>query len=370
MYKNTYLNGHVIKEPLLLFLLGIKNKIFYRICSLKKILAFNAWSIKSKYDSDEYIKVLFISQGGEIDKNYFRSLIFGENCDEEYLGNVWIWRLFFIVWRYRKNYDLIISKTNTKICDLFKSKKNFVIPDWISCEIDLCCDIKTHSISKRTLKSNIKKMKKGNFEYTISKDPNDFQFFYNQMYIPYILNRHGNLGLKVSLERMTRSFENGELLFIKDEEEIIAGVIIDYKVMNGIPRTTQLGVLRGDFDYVKKGALIAIYYYAIEYLRKRNYQKYSVGLARPFINDGMLNHKLYWGANIVCETSKAFLLCLLSNKKCIKDFLLNNPFICIDRNRLTLETFTNANSKEDKKFAKIRERIYSGYEHPHANSMS
>ena len=86
MYKNTYLNGHVIKEPLLLFLLGIKNEIFYRICSLKKILAFNAWSIKSKYDSDEYIKVLFISQGGEIDKNYFRSLIFTENYDENYLG--------------------------------------------------------------------------------------------------------------------------------------------------------------------------------------------------------------------------------------------------------------------------------------------
>jgi hypothetical protein len=213
-------------------------------------------------------------------------------------------------------------------------------------------------------------MKKGNFEYTISKDPTDFDFFYNNMYIPYIMNRHGDCGLKVSFERMKNSFENGELLFIKQKGKAIAGVIIDYKVMNGTPRTTQLGVLRGDFDYVRKGALIAIYYYTIEYLREKGYKKYSVGLARPFINDGMLNHKLYWGANIVCERSKAFLLCILSNKKCIKDFLLNNPFICIDKKRLILENFTNVNSKEDKKVAKIRERIYSGFEHPQSNSIS
>ena len=80
MYKNTYLNEHVIKKPLLLFLLGIKNKIFYRICSLKKILAFNAWSITSKYDSGKNIRILFL--GDETDKNYFCSLVFNGNDDE------------------------------------------------------------------------------------------------------------------------------------------------------------------------------------------------------------------------------------------------------------------------------------------------
>ena len=322
------------------------------------IAIFDVWSISRKQQPDEYIRVLFISKGGEVDKNYFRSLIFTENYDENYLGKVWIWRLFFFFWPFTKDYDLIIIKTKMKICNLFRSKKSFVIPDWISCEINLCCDLLSQSISKHTFKNNIRKIKKSNFEYTITKDSLYFKFFYNNMYFPYLSNRHGNLGLEMSLENMKRSFENGELLLIKDEQEIIAGVIIDYKVMNGIPQTSQLGVLRGDFNYVKKGALIAAYYYTIEYLRKRNYKTLSLGGARPFIKDGLLNQKLSWGANLVFDRSEAFLLCILSNKKCLKTFLLNNPFICKDRNSLTLATFTKGNSKEDKKFAKYRKKLH------------
>lgn len=333
------------------------NRIFYYINRLKRIVVFDAWSISNKRQPDEYIKVLFVGKGDELDKNYFRSLIFKENFDENYLGKIWIWSLFFFFWKFRKNYDLIIIKSKMKICNIFKSKKNFVIPDWISCEIDLCGDLRSQSIAKNTLKNNIRKIKKSNFGYTISKDPDCFQFFYNNMYLPYLSIRHGNLGLEISLERMKKSFEDGELLLIKDGEEIIAGVLIDYKIMNGIPRTTQLGVLRGDFNYVKKGALIAIYYYTIEYLRKRNYKKFSVGYARPFIHDGLLNQKLSWGANIVCETSNAFLLCISSHRKILKTFLSNNPFICKNRNSLTVATFNNSNSKECKKIAKYRRRL-------------
>lgn len=345
MKKITYSNLQVIKDQL-----------FNNINNFKRKIIFDAWSISSKQHSDECIRVLFIGKGDELDKNYFRSLIFNENYDENYLGKVRIWRIFFFFWRFRKNHDLIIIKTKMNICNIFKSKKRFVIPNWISCEIDIGCDFGSQSISK-SLKNNFRKIKRSNFGYTITKDPLDFNFFYNDMYLPYIKNRHGNLGLEISLEKMKRSFEDGELLLIKDEQEIIAGVLIDYKVMNGVPRITQLGVLRGDSKYVKKGALIAIYYYTIEYLRKRNNEKLSLGLARPFIYDGLLNHKLSWGAKIVCETSYAFLLCILSHKKSLKTFLLNNPFICNDRNSLSLATFTKGNSREDKQFDKYRKKL-------------
>ena len=353
-------NTKRLKGCLDMFLRNMGVKSFRPDRILEKLywmLIFDVWSISSKLDADKKVKVIFADKGSELNKNYFCSLIFKEDHRENYMGKVWVWSLIYYFWRFRKDHDLIIVKTKMKICNLFKSKSRFVIPDWISCEIDLKGDLLSQSIAKRSLKNNIKKMKKGNFEYSISKDPNDFQFFYTNMYLPYILNRHGDLGLKVSFEKMQKGFENGELLFIKDEGEIIAGVIIDYKVMNGIPRATQLGVLRGDFNYVKKGALVAIYYYTIEYLRERNFGKFSVGLARPFINDGMLNHKLYWGANIVCETSRALLLCILSQRKYVKDLLFDNPFIFKDKNRLKLATFTNGNSNEFKKFDKYRKKI-------------
>ena len=324
---------------------------------LKKLylmLKFDAWSISSTLHPDENIKVFFAGKSHEIDKDYFRNLVISDDYSDKYLGKMWLWSLIYYTWRFQKKHDLIIIKSKMKISNLFRSKKRFVIPDWISCEIDLTSDLRSQSISKHTFKNNVRKINKSNFAYTISKDPFHFQFFYNNMYLPYLANRHGSLGLEISLERMKRSFEDGELLLIKDGQEIIAGVLIDYKMMNGIPRTAQLGILNGDFQYVKKGALIATYYYTIEYLREKSHKKLSLGVARSFINDGLLNQKLSWGANIVCETSNAFLLCVLSHKKCVETFLLNNPFICIEKKGLSLAPFTKKNSNPDKKFAKYR----------------
>ena len=177
------------------------------------MLIFDVWSISSKLRPDENIKVFFVGKSDDLDKNYFRNLILNENYDENYLGKVWIWSIFFFYWRLRKKYDLIIVQNKMKICNLFKSNKRFVVPDWISCEINLDSDLRSQSISKKAYTTYIRLMKKSDFGYTISKDPSHFISFYNSMYLPYLSNRHGNLGLEVSLDRMKRSFENGELLY-------------------------------------------------------------------------------------------------------------------------------------------------------------
>lgn len=345
MNINSYYEFQVIKGPLNLILFRLPIILYSYINRFKRKLLFDAWSVSNKHHEDEYIRVLFLGKN-EIDKNYFCNLIFNKNYDEIYLGKVGIWRLFFYLWGFKKNYDLIIFNSHMKLCSLLKSRSNFVIPAWISCEIDLCCDIGLHSISKRTLKSNFKKIERGNFRYSLTKDPVDFHFFYYNMHLPYISKRHGDSAFKMSYREMKKSFENGELLQIKEGQEIVAGVIIDYKVMKGIPRMTKLGVLRGDFNYVKRGAIIALYYYTIQYLKQRNHKKISLGLTRPFFSDGVLQYKLNWGAKIVCETSNGFLLSLLSKKKCLKSFLSCNPFIFKDRNSLTLATFSDHNSKE------------------------
>jgi hypothetical protein len=335
----------VIKGPLVLALLSLA-KIFYDyINRFQRILIFGAWSISNRHNSDEYMSVLFIGND-ERDKNYFCNLLFNENFDDYYLGKVGIWRLLLFFRESKKNYDLIIVNSRMKICNLLKCKNSFVIPAWIGCEIDLGCDIGSQSMSKKTIKNNLRKIKQGNFSYSITKNPDDFNSFYYNMHLPYISKRHGDSAFINSYEEMKKSFENGELLQIKEGQEIVAGVIIDYKIIKGIPRITKLGVLRGDFNYVKRGAIIALYYYTIQYLKQKNFEKFSLGLTRPFFRDGVLQYKLNWGAKIVCESSNAFLLSLLSQKKCLKSFLSSNPFIIQDRNNLNLATFFDHSSKE------------------------
>ena len=147
----SYSEIQVLKSPLNIFLLRLPNFFFRHVNRIKRKLSFDAWSISNRHDADESIKVLFIGKN-EIDKNYFCNLIFNENCDDIYLGRVGIWRLLFYYLGCKKNYDLIIVRSRMKLCNLFKSKRNFVVPAWVDCEIDLRGDIGSLSMSKKTLK--------------------------------------------------------------------------------------------------------------------------------------------------------------------------------------------------------------------------
>jgi hypothetical protein len=337
----------VIKLPLIPPLFSLAKACYGYIRSFQKKLIFDAWSISNRNhvdETDEYIKVLFIGKNN-INKNYLCRLFFKRNVETIYLGKLGILRVFIYLWGFQKNYDFIIVNSRMNLCNLFKSSTKFLIPEWITCEIDLSNEIGSRSKSKRTLKTNIRKIKRGNFTYSITKDIAAFDFFYYYMHLPYISKRHGDSAFKMSYLDIRKSFENGELLQIKEKGKIVAGVIIDYKIMHDMPRITKLGVLNGDFNYVKRGALSALYYYTIRYLKEKKYKKLSLGSTRPFLSDGVLQHKLNWGAKIVCETSNAFLLSLVSKKKCLKKFLLNNPFILKNRNNLSLAIFSDQNIK-------------------------
>lgn len=341
-----------------LFFLSHLRKILFRLYNLfRQSFRLNIWSIKDTFDSENNLKILFI--GNSTDHKYFSNLFFQGHADVTFIGKMWLWNIFFYLLRFRKQYDILICQNKINICNLLSSNKRFVIPDWVSCEIDLPWCFESSKLYRKNLKQNIKRVMKNGFTYFISKDPNDFHFFYNQMYRPYVFERHKDDLVRISYDTIKENFDNGELLLIKDGQKIIAGGIINYSVMNGIPRLTQLGVYKGDYNYVKAGALSAFYYYTIKYLTEKNYVKLSLGGTRPFFNDGVLKHKVSWGAKIVNESSNAFLLCLLSEKKCLKTFLSNNPFSCIKHEMLSLAIYDSETTDDVIKLPVSKNKLYS-----------
>jgi hypothetical protein len=156
------------------------------------------------------------------------------------------------------------------------------------------------------------------------------------MHIPYVSSRHGEAAFRIEYDKLKKNFDNGELLQVADGTRVVAAVLIDYKFMRTMPRMTRLGVLNGDLTYVKKGAINALYFYTMQYLKEGGHKQVSLGSTRPFLNDGILRYKLNWGARIVCDSRHAFLLALFSQNKCLKSYLLQNPFIVNDRKKLIL----------------------------------
>lgn len=309
---------------------------------LRKRLKINVWSIDGTHSGENKLKLLFM--GNPTDQQFFSNLIFKNHARVDFVGNKWLWGAAGHLFKHRHQYDMIICQSRRKICNLLSSKKRLIIPDWVSCEIDLCRGVEGNKFHKKNMKQNIKRFMKNGYTYTISKDPKDFELFYHKMYKPYVSTRHRNDLVFISYDTIKNNFENGELILVMDGEKAIAGGIINYSMMKGIPRGTQLGVYNGDYEYVKKGALAAYYYYTMEYLKEKNYALFSLGGTRPFYNNGVLKHKLSWGAKIVGESSNAFLFCLTSGKRSLKKFLADNPFVCIDRNQLALAVYDEENS--------------------------
>ena len=90
--------------------------------------------------------------------------------------------------------------------------------------------------------------------------------------------------------------KRGELLLVKKGSEYISGMLI--YTAPPIPVVAFLGVTDGRMDYVKQGALLALYYYTILWAKGKGYTKLDFGHCRPILNDGVFVYKRTLGMMI------------------------------------------------------------------------
>jgi len=92
-------------------------------------------------------------------------------------------------------------------------------------------------------------------------------------------------------------------------------------------RAWSLGVLDGDYRYVKEGAIGALYYYKMKYLRERGYRHVEAGASRAFLKDGVLCFKKKWDMRLTSGRSSGFWIRPIGGDEGVAAFLRNNPFI-------------------------------------------
>jgi len=239
---------------------------------------------------------------------------------------------------------------------LFKKRKCFYVPCWIYGEIDISVD-DSSLIKSKSLKSDLRKIRKNKLHFELTNELSQFHNFYYNMYLPYITKCHGNRAVIVIYDSMEKEFKNCDLLFVKKGKEYIAGALIAYTKNRAHLRF--LGVKEGNSDYVKEGAIGALYYFPVHYLKEKGYKRLRLGGTRAFLKDGVLWYKKKWGLQIIDTHQMGFLIKPLSKTVGAKGFFLNNPFIYMDKTRVNGAIFVESNqsfSKED--FRKMYKSYY------------
>jgi len=258
-------------------------------------------------------------------KNYLAHLAFADSPVDQALGWRWLWALLPPVGKRESGgVDIRIIELHESQRRLLRRRFQFFVPIWIGGEVDLSCRIARLQHS-RNAKADLRRMQKNETTYEVTRDPEAFEEFYLNMYLPYIKNRYGDRAFSMSHDEMVGKYECSELLFVKVRGERVAGQILLYE--DDRVRAWSIGVKDGDSLYVKAGAIKALDYLLLPYLTDRGYKVLHMGASRPFLLDGALQYKRNLGVRVVDHTARYFSLSFSPGSAGAKAFVTNNPFI-------------------------------------------
>ncbi|NJO16660.1 MAG: hypothetical protein HC877_13220 [Thioploca sp.] len=263
-------------------------------------------------------------------RNYLCGLIYGDSFKEFNLGWVWYWNAIRTARKAKYDCAMILVEVHNSLGKILNSKKWFYIPQWVKGEVDI--PISPLVWQDRSLKSDLRRIKKNALQYQVCRDPESLNDFYYNMHIPYITTSHGNCAYISSFENMECGLTHGDLLFVTKHGERIAGALILYE-KTGV-RLWSFGVRDGNKKYLVDGVIGALYYYSLVYLENKGFNKVNFGWSRSFLRDGVLRYKAKWSQWLFGTSQNGIALRILSDTQPVREFLCKNPFIFKHRDLL------------------------------------
>ncbi len=314
-------------------------------------------SVIQGQESDSQKPLTLLLAGSGHNKAYLLNLIFDDHCSEVLTRTLWLWQVPYFISQFSADM-LIAIDPKDGAARYLSGRTTFNVPIWIRGEID----IKTANGLLKTgenIKSDLRRIRNNKLGYRITRDPALFRDFYYGMHLPYIENTFGGAAFTVSYKEMKKKIDTSELMLITMGDEVIAGGIILYE--KGGARAWFIGVKDGNHDYVKRGALSALYYFGIPHLEKKGFLSEHVGSSRAFLKDGVLQYKKKWGMRIIGARRGNFVIDVLKYSAASRSFLANNPFVQRNDDVFTGVYFLD----EDNPDAELKSRdIYKSFYFP------
>jgi hypothetical protein len=284
-----------------------------------------------QYESDS-AKIVYAGYSS-IKKNYHVHLLLDGNNHHTFLGWRWYWKIPDLI-KYG-NIDMVISEISQFALNNFQKYNGFILPEWAIMRINI--DRPISEICKGSVSDflDIRRLiRKYNLTYEILTDEESFEYFNNKIYLPYIIKRYGDEALVEDLSTFWKSSSSPFLLAIKENGIIVAESMI--RKSGDLIYLMRLGLLDGNEDYKRHGAIGAMYYFCVLEGQKMSCRYLDVGGTRPFLNNGLTKYKMGLGAEFLSEHStwKEYLWFGINESSTFaKEFIRSNPFIYLNNDR-------------------------------------
>ncbi|UCE06658.1 MAG: hypothetical protein JSW07_01045 [bacterium] len=198
--------------------------------------------------------------------------------------------------RYRGTVDLVVIDAGLLIFKILPREKYIKIPQWVKQRFKV--PDTWESVLKSFRKSTKKEMRrilKYGFTYKITTLEDDINFFYHQMYMPYIKRIYGDEAIIVPEKRFLEKSHNAQLIqLLRNEKVVLASLLSDKGRLSiewvGGPDNIEPEMLKGASD--------ALDYFIIRYGYENGNHTIDFGPSRPLLNDGVFQYKRKWGTYV------------------------------------------------------------------------
>jgi hypothetical protein len=234
------------------------------------------------------------------------------------------------------------------------------MPGWILQKTRMAADWESvvGQFRKNTRTTDMRKVRKYQLTYRLTRDPGQLEQFHDEMFEPYTRRRFGNLINGDSRDEIIYfGVHEGKLLQILHLGRVVGGVVLSHWqnemhfLWLGLPEALDSGLA--------DAALSAIYLFSLQQAYTEGCQEMDFSLTRPLLNNGIYHYKRKWGARLVDDWPNAeFQWKIRHFDKPVTAFFAAHPMIVRDKGELTGKILVTSNQTPDT-LRKLAEQSYS-----------
>lgn len=210
------------------------------------------------------------------------------------------------------------------------------VPEWVRFKMDISRPLQeiVENWKHKGGEENLRKIRKYHFTCEETQDFDKLHEFYHYMYLPHLQQRLGNMAHVASLGYMRGLLENGTLLLLNNRIVDLAGMLIN--VRGSTPRAAFIAVRHADPEYLRQGAMSALYYHGIAWAQSKGYRQMDFGHCRPVMSDGLFRYKRKWGMHVEKSDEKYRMLYLWCGKLswALQQCFEATPLVCEHQGKL------------------------------------
>ena len=300
---------------------------------------------------DDGLSISILCVAGTWERSFLFDQILGRQRRERCVGRAWLWNAAKVWARKGPHCCAILVYVRPGFRRFLGSQKWLHIPAWVVGEVEL--PLSPQVLATGNVKEDLRKIRKSALGYTVTRDLQQFEDFYANMYVPHARRFYGDGARIWPRGLLLKHLDHGEILLVTRQGQPVAGNLISYAEAE--PLLVVSGVRDGDRRALRDGVGGAIYHLSFRHLTEQGFTRVGLGKSRAFLRDGVLRYKKKLGMKLVGTSEGYFYLRVPHDTEASRAFLKDNPLILDDNGGLHGVVFveTNAGSLSEAQWAEL-----------------